>query len=52
MMLFNEKPIKTVARMPLEYSPRSLTQFYRASPEFVQKHGGPFFDLLIRCVSL
>lgn len=51
-MQFNKHGAVVVAKMPLEFSPRTLVQFYRASPEFVQKHGGEFFDLLIRSVNL
>lgn len=51
-MLFNEAGIRTVARLPIEYDPRNLVQFYRASPEFVRKHGDEFLKLLISVLDL
>jgi hypothetical protein len=52
MITFNNQPPRTVARLSIEYDARSLTGFYRASPEFARQHGNRFFGHLLDSVDL
>ena len=51
-MIFNSENARIVAKLDANTDPRGLTQFYRASGEFVFEHGGDFFRGLLPVLDL
>lgn len=51
-MIFNDENTAIVAKLDQTINPRNVTQFYRASAEFVRERGGDFFRGLLSVLDL